>query len=225
MFEISEAKKQILGKLVEHDRTPTDLAEEIGKSRETVYNHLHELHEMGVLSKTKVPAKTRPKTKYSIGEGFVQYVSVIPDQFSIRTITLSGNKGPLFRIWAIPQESFHPYLERYWWSLITHADTSQEEIRGLGVFGSVARGEADQDSDIDLILVVSAGTERYNDAVGTLRIEVEDRPKICMTEIYSEKEYRNSISHESNFLNRITDELHAIYDSDDILARPRQMIE
>lgn len=225
MFEISEAKKEILEKLVEHDRTPTDLAEELGKSRETVYNHLQELHEMGALTKTKVPAKTRPKTKYSIGDGFVQYVSVIPNQFSIRTVKLTGNKGTLFRIWDVPQEIFHPYLERYWWGLMNNADTSGEEILGLGVFGSVARGEADTDSDIDLLLVVSEGADRYKDVVGTLRVEVDDRAKICMTEIYSKKEYRNSIAHESDFLNRINDELHVIYDPDRLLARPREVME
>lgn len=224
MFAVSQAKKEILRRLVMEDRNPTELAEELGKSPETVYNHLQELHEMGVLTKTTVPAKTRPKTKYGIGDGFVQYISVIPDQFTIQTVNLSGTKEPMFRIWAIPQESFHPYLERYWWTLQDYNDTAMEDIVGLGVFGSVARGEADQGSDIDLLLVVSKEAETYKDELGTLRIQVDDETKICMAEIYTEDEYRNSIRRESDFLTRITEELHVIYDREGILAQPTKVV-
>jgi predicted transcriptional regulator len=81
VFAVSAAKERILQKLAEQDWSPTDLAEELGKSPETIYNHLHDLEEQGVLSTRQVAAKTRPKTEYSIGNGLIQYVAVLPGQY------------------------------------------------------------------------------------------------------------------------------------------------
>lgn len=63
---MSIAKKQILDYLVEQDWSLTELAEKLGKSPETLYNHLNERAGQSVLTKTQVAAKT----EYSIGDGF-----------------------------------------------------------------------------------------------------------------------------------------------------------
>lgn len=228
MFAVSGAKREILRMLAEQDWSPTDLADELGKSTETVYNHLHDLEEQGVLTKTQVPAKTRPKTVYSIGAGLIQYVTVLPGQFQEGALQMDETKEVMFRIWAIPQNEFHPFLERYWWSMKIHADIDLErDIEAIGVFGSVARGEATSESDIDLLVIASGGEEKADIeyGFGSAILEVGDESRLGMTEVYTAEEYRNSLVHESDFLLSIQDELHPIYDPDRILIDPEKVIQ
>jgi len=226
VFEVTAARKKILQKLTEQDWTPTDLAEELNKSSSSVYNHLNDLHKQGILTKNKVQAKTRPKTLYSINNGFVQYVAILPGQFAERTVELTDRKEAMFRIWTVPQDEFHPHLEEYWHTLLKLADISFEDIEAVAVYGSVARGTADQDSDIDILLVVddSDTAEAATDLLGSIRVTTKSGGKICMTEVYSREEYRNSVAHGSDFLESIQDELQIIHDPDQILLQPETVI-
>lgn len=228
MFEVSEAKREILGKLSERDWSPTDLADEIGKTPETVYNHLHDLEEQGILSKRQVPAKTRPKTEYSIGEGLLQFVTVLPGQYHEGSLPVDVTKEAMFRIWAIPQDEFHPFIERYWWTVLLDADIDlYRDVTAVGVYGSVARGDASGDSDIDILLVSpdDESSSTIEKVLGSAVIEVFGESKIGMTEIYTRREYRNSLAHGSDFLDAIRDELHPIYDPDRVLIEPRKVLQ
>jgi DNA-binding Lrp family transcriptional regulator len=227
VFAVSAAKKQILQKLVEQDWSPTDLAEELGKSPETIYNHLHDLAEQGVLSTTTVEAKTRPKTEYSIGNGLIQYIAVLPGRFQEGTLDLDVHKETVFRIWMVPQDTFHPYLERYWWQLRTYEDLSfEEDIAAVAVYGSVARGEADRDSDIDVLVIVTDDEteDAVNEHLGSTLVKIGDGSKICMTETYTVQDYRNSLAHGSDFLDTVRDECHIIYDPDRLLTQPETVM-
>lgn len=223
VFEVSTARKEIMEKLAERAWTPTALADELNKSRNTVYNHLEALHEQGVLAREKVPAKTRPRTEYNIGDGFMQYLAVLPGQYTERSLHVTPEKRAILRIWNIPQEAFHPYVENYWWNLKHSTDLDyREAINAVAVYGSVARGQADEDSDIDF-LVVTETSETGNtvaDQYGSVRIEVGDTSKIAMTETYSTNDYRDSVAHGSAFLRNIQNELHTIYDPDGTLRNP-----
>ena len=214
MFEVSTAKKQILEKLTQQNWAPSDLAEELGKSPETVYNHLDELAEQGVLTKKKVAAKTRPKTEYSIDDGFIHYMTVLPGQLTERNLELDTNKTALFRIWTIPQPEFHPFLEELW-----HTLRKQQNIRAAAVYGSVARGDADEESDIDILLIAEdeAAENRLNDEYGSTLLKTKDGTKVCMTQVYTPESYRNSLTRGSDFLTNIQDELHTVYDPERIL--------
>ena len=223
MFEVSEAKGEILQKLSERDWSPTDLADEIGKTPETVYNHLHDLEEQGILTKRQVPAKTRPKTEYSIGNGLIQYVTVLPGQYREGSLTVDESKETMFRIWTIPQEEFHPYLERYWWTLLLHVDIDfHDDVTAIGVYGSVARGDADGESDIDILLVSPSeeASSTIENTLGSAVLDFHGRSKIGMTEVYTVREYRNSLTHGSDFLDSILDELHPLYDPKRVLLEP-----
>lgn len=224
VFEVSTAKQEILENLAEQDWTPTGLAEELGKSRTTVYNHLNELHQKGILTKKQVAAKTRPRTEYSIGDGFIQYISVLPGQYQEKTLELTPEKQAVLRIWNIPQEEFHPFIEHYWWSIRNSADIDyRDTIKAVAVYGSVARGDADQDSDIDFLIITTDEdtAETVSTNIGSLRIEARGTAEIGLTEVYTVKEYRNSLAHGSEFLENIRDELHAIYDPEKILQNPK----
>jgi DNA-binding CsgD family transcriptional regulator len=222
VFEVSAAKEEVLRKLTEQDWTPTELAEELDKSRSSVYNHLNDLHQRGILQKRNVEAKTRPKTEYSIGNGFVQYITVLPGQYTEKTLDLTDWKEALFRIWTVPQNEFHPFLENYWYALRNNKDLPNEDVEAVAVYGSVANGTADNDSDIDLLLITSnkETSQTADEQFGALRVDADGDSKICMTEVYSFKEYRDSVAHGSNFLEKTRGELHIIYDPDKILQQP-----
>lgn len=211
VFEISTAKKQVLAKLVERDWSPTELADELGKSPSTMYNHLHALAEQGVLTTENVTAKTRPKTAYSIGDGFVQYVAVLPGTFAEGTLTLDRSKAAFLRIWLLPQPEFHPYLEELWWQL-----KDEDGLRAAAVYGSVARGEATPDSDIDLLLLAADNdaADRLTEEYGTVRLTVDGETKLCMAEVFTVPGYRDSLRRGSDFLDSVQDELHRIHDPD-----------
>lgn len=227
VFEVSTAKKEILQKLTEQPWTPTELAEELDKSRNTIYNHLTDLHDQGLLTKTAVPAKTRPRTQYSIDDGFMQYIAVLPGQYTEQSLPLTPEKQSVLRAWSIPQEEFHPYVENYWWSIKNSTDLNyRDDIKAVAVYGSVARGQADTDSDIDLLVITAdhATAETVADHFGSTRIETENGSKIGMTETYSIKDYRNSRAHGSDFLENIRGELHIIYDPEAILQQPEKVL-
>jgi predicted nucleotidyltransferase/DNA-binding HxlR family transcriptional regulator len=228
LFNVTTAKKEILRKLSEQDWTPTDLAEELERSRNTIYNHLTDLHEQGVLTKKKVAAKTRPKTEYSIGDGFMQYVTVLPGKYTEKTVELTPRKQAVLRIWDIPQEEFQPFVESYWWGLKNNADIDyREDLKAVAVYGSVARGQADDDSDIDFLVITDdeEAEEVVTDTLGSVRLKAEGSSKIGMTETYSAEEYRNSLAHSSDFLEKIQDELHVIYDPDRYLRNPKEVLK
>ncbi len=228
VFEVSTAKKEILQKLAEQAWTPTDLAEELDKSRNTVYNHLEDLHSQGVLTKKQVAAKTRPKTEYSIGDGFMQYLAVLPGQYTEKSLKLTPEKQAVLRVWSVPQEEFQPYIESYWWSIKNSADVNyRKEIKAVAVYGSVGREEADKDSDIDFLVITEDNETEdiVSKNFGSIRIKAQGGSKIGMTEAYSVKDYRNSLVHGSGFLENIQDELHIIYDPDKVLQNPEQVLE
>jgi predicted nucleotidyltransferase/DNA-binding transcriptional ArsR family regulator len=228
IFQVSTAKKQVLKKLAEQPWTPTDLAKALDKSRNTVYNHLEALHRQGILTKQKVEAKTRPQTEYSIGNGFIRYIAVLPGEYTEKTLKLTPEKQATLRIWNLPQEDLQPYIEKYWWTIKNSADLDhREDIKAVAVYGSVARGQADKDSDIDFLMITKDKRTRESAAehLGSLRIETPQGSKIGMTEVYSFGEYRNSLAHQSDFLRNIQDELHVIYDPDRILQTPEKVLE
>lgn len=221
VFEISTARKEILEKLTEDNWTPNELSKELDKSRQSIYNHLNDLEQAGVLNKKKVTAKTRPETEYSIGDGFIQYVSVLPGNFSEKYLKLDETKKATVQIWNLPQENFHPYVEELWQKVRKEKDN----LKAVAVFGSVATGEADHDSDIDILLVVTNRKKEFEEAFGSVRIDAKGETKLIMSEIYTQEEYRNSRVHGSQFLKEIQDELHPLYDPEGVLQKPLNSFE
>lgn len=223
MFSVTRAKRRVLERLSERDWAPTDLADELGTSPEAVYNHLAELADLGLARTSQVPAKTRPKTAYSIGRGFIQFFVVAPGTVAERRITLNDHNEPLVRIWTLPQAELHPFLQEFWWVLTHQSDARLgEDIRAVGVYGSVARGAADPDSDIDVLLVAADETvaESLRERVGVLRLEATGDSRILLAEIYPVDEYEASLDHDSHFLEAALADLHPLYDPDRIFVEP-----
>lgn len=214
MFEVSGAREEVLEKLAERDWTATGLADELGKSTPAVYNHLDALAEQSVVSKRQVAAKTRPRTEYSIGEGFVQFLAALPGRYAKGALALDPNKRALVSIWTVPQPEFHPYLESLWFQL-----REEEGLVAVALYGSVARGDADEGSDVDVLLIAEAeDAERLKDTYGTRRFEYQDGTRLGMAQVYTPESYRTSLAEGSDFLDGIQDELHVVFDSRGVLS-------
>ncbi len=221
MFAVSRAKKAVLQALSDRDWTPTVPAADLGTTMESIDNYLDELAEHVLLRTRRVPAKTRPKTVYSIGREFVQYLVVAPGRVEEGAFGLDDTKSPLISLWSLPQVAYHPFLQEYWWQL-THSPgvTLDTDIHTVGVFGSVARGEADPEIDIDVLIVTTDETaaERVRNRVGAVRIETNRGSRIVIAEVYPIDEYRDSLARGSQFLQTVLQELHPVYDPNRIFT-------
>jgi predicted nucleotidyltransferase len=74
-------------------------------------------------------------------------------------------------ILAIPQEPFRTPVKAF----LDELDEQQDNLVGILVFGSVARGEADRASDIDLFIVVEDELMASRRAIQDIEMEVSNR--------------------------------------------------
>lgn len=81
--------------------------------------------------------------------------------------------GPLTGISALPQSEFHAPIRAFRERVLD----AVPDIRGIVVFGSVARGEADRRSDIDMFLTVAAAPPmEARRTVAEIVAEIEEEP-------------------------------------------------
>jgi predicted nucleotidyltransferase len=79
--------------------------------------------------------------------------------------------GPMSGVAAIPQPEFHGPIRAF----LDRAIESVPDLQGVVVFGSVARGQADRRSDIDVYLIVaSSPPQEARRTVSNLIAELED---------------------------------------------------
>lgn len=130
----SEAADAVLRVLVDAHETEfpiTELADATGVARSTVWRAVELLDSMGAIRVRETPQRN--------------YVAIDPDQLH--------KDDPVL---AIDQSAFHDPV-RAFVEAFTSAITATDDVAsvvGIVVFGSVARGEADRQSDIDLFVDV-----------------------------------------------------------------------
>lgn len=90
---------------------------------------------------------------------------------------------PPISVEKIPHQAFRPYIGRFCEKLL---ERYGDNLIGLLLFGSVARGDWDKDSDIDLLIVLRKVQKSKRD---TLREIIELR-----RELRGSQEYRDSVS-------------------------------
>jgi predicted nucleotidyltransferase/biotin operon repressor len=141
---------RLLADAHEAEFTINELTDATGASRSTVWRALDLLEALGVIQVRETPQRN--------------YVSIDSERLQ--------KDDPVL---ATEQEEFHAPIRAF-------LDDVQEELRdsdaverliGVVVFGSVARGEADRQSDIDLFVVIkgdrTAARRRIADVVAALR--------------------------------------------------------
>jgi len=105
--------------------------------------------------------------------GVVTIADGVPSQISIDQNHVE-RADPLF---AIPQQQFRKPIRKFLDGLRDRIDTADNvsNVVGVVLFGSVARGDADRSSDIDLLVVVE-GDGTHGRRIGTkIARELEDQ--------------------------------------------------
>lgn len=152
VFRISAAD-DILRLLVDaHDTefTIPELVDATGVTRSTVWRAVNLLDSIGAIQIRETPQRN--------------YITINPNRLQ--------KDDPIL---AIPQSEFHAPIRTFVdraQAALTDAD-DVDELLGIVVFGSVARGEADRQSDIDCFVVVdgdrTTARRRITDVVGDLQ--------------------------------------------------------
>ncbi|MBV0903727.1 nucleotidyltransferase domain-containing protein [Halomicroarcula salina] len=154
MFRLSAAD-EILSLLVDAHETEFSIPELVnatGAARSTVWRAVDLLDSLGVVRVRETPQRN--------------YVSIDPERL---------RKGD--PVLAIEQSEFHDPIRTFVERVQDAFDESDdiEQLVGIVVFGSVARGEADRRSDIDLFVVLdgdrTSARRLVTDVVGDLSEE------------------------------------------------------
>lgn len=152
IFRISAAD-DVLRLLVdahETEFTVPELVDATGAARSTVWRAVDLLDDLGVVRIRETPQRN--------------YVSIDPDGLR--------KDDPIL---AIEQSEFHEPIRAFVEAVRETVEVADgiEDLVGVVVFGSVARGEADRQSDVDLFVVVAGdrttARRRVTDVAGDLR--------------------------------------------------------
>lgn len=207
---MSERKVEVLERLEMGEKTPTELSEEMDLSISSITKHLNDLEERSLVKKSgKKKGKTRSYWKYEL-EDFVEFIASIDGEVIKGKIKgLNETQKVYLRIWSLPQPRFHNPLERFW----LEAQEDIENIDAIMVYGSVSRGDAREDSDIDVLFI--SGEESLEDEYGAKMVG----EKMFMAKRFSEEEFEENLAGGSGFAHNVINEGRVIYDPEDILKR------
>lgn len=200
--------------LAKNDRTPSELAKELKTSLQNVQFQLSRLEAAGIIRKAgKAASRRRPFTVYSLGQGFVLLAKAIPgEDAEIIGIVADETKKVQLRIWAIPQQGFHYFLDKFWWDL----QENLADIEALAVYGSVARGDAKEDSDID-ILVITGKPEQMEKKLRAVVTDPAGESRLIMPKCYTGSLLGKSLKAGSAFVKNAVRDMKIIYDPKNVL--------
>ena len=143
-----QAMQDVLSVLIEDPYeafTVSELAERVEANQATVSKAVRLLRELGTIQTRR--------------DGRKQHVSIDRDHLT--------KSDPML---SIPQAEFHKPVRAF----IDRAAEELDELVGVLLFGSVARGEADRASDIDLLVIVEADKTQARRAVQSIVSELEE---------------------------------------------------
>lgn len=208
-MNLNETQWKIIEELAKRDKTPTELAKILKVTLPSIHIQLKQLEINKLIKKIeKEKGKTRPYTKYSLGNGFVYFVKALPRETQRNLLEIDDNLKLHLRIWSIPQRAYHYYIEKFWWDIQDYID----DIDSIVVYGSVARGDAKEGSDIDILLLVKKNVSRYEKMFSAKRIGLKGRKKMIMCEIFKTDDFENSLRKGSDFAVEILKNHIVIYD-------------
>lgn len=215
---ITGTRREIVEILLKGDASATEIAEELDLSLPTIHRHLTSLREEGYVRESgKRSGKTRPYKLYSV-EKSAYLFSILGSEIVERSLELTEAHETLFSILQVPQTEFHPVLISHLFSL--PADWEGRRIHSIAVYGSVARGDATEESDIDLLFVTE---EAEQDDVSSDSLIVDnvveefDNRRIVSNKVLTMDEIREGIELDSQFLRTVVEEMIILYDPGDFL--------
>lgn len=210
--------------LLERPRSPTQVAEELGVSVQTASRNLKKLVEEGFAEQRRAGSdEGRGYKRYQVRE-FARLLAGYDGELFEETLDLATDKRAVLSTWKVPQEEFHPVLLSYLFA----ADGARIELDvvGIVVYGSVARGDARPDSDVDVLLVYDddgSRTEEYVDATfGTDGSLVAPNAKRVISETwFTREEFGGAADAGSQFLRNVLDEGIVLYDPEGVIRGVR----
>lgn len=215
-------RRDIVEVLLNGDASPTEIADELDLSLQTIHRHLQSLREDGYVRESgKRKGKTRPYKLYSVEES-AYLMSVYDGKIVERSLSLSEPQKTVLSIFQVPQEEFHPVLLSYIFRLAD--DWEDRNVKSIAVYGSVARGDATSESDIDLLFITSDTTQEdmFADSVIVNHpIEEFENRTIVSNKVLTTAELREGIELGSQFLESALAEMIILYDPEDILRKSR----
>ena len=228
---LNETERRVLELLLQRPHSPTEVAERLDVTVQTASRNLTALEDAGYAERTTANG-WRGYKRYQACE-FAHVFAGFGGKLFEQTFPLTTDKRAVFGIWQVPQAEFHP-------TLLTLLFTPDIDRAALGivailVFGSVARGNAEPDSDIDVLFVYEpdratrAGVQEVDitelldtaySAGGGL-VQPERRHVVSET-WYTVSELENAIAAGSRFLRTVLGEGIVLFDAEGVIRRARE---
>lgn len=212
---ISGKRWEIIKILSKGDRAPTELAKMLRISNPTIHKHLKYLEDEKLIKKEgEKRGKTKPYIQYSLGEGFIYFVEALPREVRKEFLVIDENLKIHLRIWSIPQKEFHYFVEKFWWEI----QDDLNDIQAVAIFGSVAKGDAKANSDID-VLILAKRVKKIEKKYGAKMIAKPnaEKGKMVMAQVFTSEDFVRSLKSGSVFVKEAIKEMVIIYDPNKIL--------
>ncbi len=209
---LSETEWSVIGLLAKKASSPTEIAQALRTSIQNANIILKRLEQKKRVVKTLKSGKTRPFTQYSIGKGFIYFAQALPGRAERKFVEINDSLKLHLAIWSIPQNEFHYYIEDYWWEIKKYWD----KIKCIVVFGSVARGEARKDSDIDIVILTQHKEKHMEKKLSAFMAGTKENNKIVTGQVFTIAEFESKLNYGDKLVREILKEGKVIYDPQDI---------
>lgn len=200
-MQLNKTRWSIIKMLAESDKTPTKLSRELKMSMPAVHIHLNKMEEEKIIHKTSIKGKTRPFHEYSLGNGFIQLIQATPGEARQILMEIDENIKMHLRIWSIPQKEFQAPLEKFWWDI----DEYISDIDGVAVYGSVAKGNAREESDIDVLILTEKNIEKIEKKFGAKMY----KGKMVMCQVFTPEQFAGT----GKFVQQVSNGIVILYDN------------
>lgn len=218
-----DTEREVLELLLEQPRSPTEVADELEVSVQTASRNLKKLVEQGFAEEVR-KSTGRGYKQYEVRE-FVRVFAGFGGELFDETLSLTDEKRAIVSVWKVPQPEFHPILLSY--LLSPDTDRIDLDIKGIVVYGSVARGHAQSDSDIDLFILYGNDERTPEEKLSTTfsmsgTVVCPERKQIISEMWYTEREFFDGLSSGSQYLQNVLGEGIVLYDPEEVIRDARQ---
>ena len=212
---ITKTKWEILKLLGEKDRSPTELSKVLKLSAPTLHKHLQYLESKKIIQKKgEIRGKTKSFNNYSLGSGFIYLIKVMPGDVSKQSFEIDKNLEIYFRIRQIAQKSFYYFIDKFWWEIQEDID----KVNSIAIFGSVAIGNAREDSDIDVLILTNKKDKKIEKKYGARIVnKPNEKGKMIMAQVFDKNDFIDSFNSGSKFAKEVVKNMIIIYDRNNLL--------
>lgn len=230
---LAGTEREVLELLLEEPHSPTRVADELGVSVQTASRNLKKLADRGFAVRTR--EGEGPGYKRFRAREFARVFAGFDGDLFDRTLPLDPTARAVLSVLKVPQQEFHPVLLSYLFT--PHAERTRLGVVGIVVYGSVARGDAQADSDVDLLVLRDeglAGAADRPDATDSREVEeflattfatgdglVSNESRVVSETWFTVEEFEDGLDAGSQFLRNALDEGIVLYDPEGVVEDAR----